>query len=50
MDMDFSSEDLAFRDEVRTFLAENLPDRVRVGARRTAGVFVEPDIDRKSVV
>ena len=44
MDMDFSSEDLAFRDEVRTFLAENLPDRVRVGARRTAGVFVEPDI------
>ena len=44
MDMDFSPEDLAFRDEVRTFLAENLPDRVRVGARRTAGVFVEPDI------
>ena len=44
MDMDFSPEDLAFRDEVRTFLAENLPDRIRVGARRTAGVFVEPDI------
>ena len=44
MDMDFSSEDLAFRDEVRTFLAENLPDRIREGARRTAGVFVEPDI------
>ena len=44
MDMDFSPEDLAFRDEVRTFLAENLPDRIREGARRTAGVFVEPDI------
>ncbi len=44
MDMDFSAEDLAFRDEVRTFLAENLPDRLRDGARRTPGVFVEPDI------
>ena len=44
MDMDFSPEDLVFRDEVRAFLAENLPDRLRVGARRTAGVFVEPDI------
>ena len=42
--MDFSPKDLAFRDEVRTFLAENLPDRIREGARRTAGVFVEPDI------
>ncbi len=44
MDMDFSAEDLAFRDEVRAFLAANLPDRLREGARRTPGVFVEPDI------
>ena len=44
MDMDFSPEDLAFRDEVRTFLADHLPERLRVGARRTPGVFVEPDI------
>ena len=44
MDMDFSAEDLAFRDEVRTFLAENLPEHLRDGARRTPGVFVEPDI------
>ncbi|HEX5645114.1 MAG TPA: acyl-CoA dehydrogenase family protein [Erythrobacter sp.] len=44
MDMDFSSEDLAFRDEVRAFLKDNLPDRLRDGARRTPGVFVEPDI------
>jgi alkylation response protein AidB-like acyl-CoA dehydrogenase len=44
MDMDFSAEDLAFRDEVRTFLAEKLPDHLRDGARRTPGVFVEPDI------
>lgn len=44
MDMEFSSADLAFRQEVRDFLAENLPDRLRDGARRTPGVFVEPDI------
>ncbi|MFN3990935.1 MAG: acyl-CoA dehydrogenase family protein [Erythrobacter sp.] len=44
MDMEFSPADLAFREEVRDFLAENLPDRLREGARRTPGVFVEPDI------
>lgn len=44
MDMEFSPEDLAFREEVRTFLKDNLPDRLRDGARRTPGVFVEPDI------
>ncbi len=44
MDMDFSPEDLAFREEVRSFLADNLPERLRDGARRTPGVFVEPDI------
>ena len=44
MDMEFSREDLAFRDEVRAFLADNLPERLRAGARCTPGVFVEPDI------
>lgn len=44
MDLTFSLKDLAFRDEVRAFLAENLSERLRDGARRTAGVFVEPDI------
>jgi alkylation response protein AidB-like acyl-CoA dehydrogenase len=44
MDMDFSPEDIAFREEVRTFLEDNLPERLRDGARRTPGVFVEPDI------
>jgi len=44
MDMDFSPEDLAFREEVRAFLAESLPEHLKVGARRTPGVFVEPDI------
>lgn len=44
MDMDFSPRDLAFRDEVRQFLKDNLPDHLKDGARRTPGVFVEPDI------
>lgn len=44
MDMLFSAEDLAFRDEVRSFLGEHLSDRLREGARRSPGVFVEPDI------
>ena len=44
MDMEFSAEDLAFREEVRAFLAEKLPERLKDGARRTPGVFVEPDI------
>ncbi|NCP13789.1 MAG: acyl-CoA dehydrogenase [Sphingomonadales bacterium] len=44
MDMDFSSQDIAFRNEVRAFLQNNLTDRLRDGARRTPSVFVEPDI------
>src|SRR5688572_18313246 len=44
MDLDFTPAELAFRDEVRAFLRDNLPDRVRDGAARTPGVFVEPDI------
>lgn len=44
MDMEFSAEDLAFRDEVRAFLADNLPEHLKDGARRTPGVFVEPDV------
>jgi alkylation response protein AidB-like acyl-CoA dehydrogenase len=44
MDMDFSPQDLAFREEVRAFLKENLPERLREGTQRTPGVFVEPDI------
>ncbi len=44
MDMQFSPTDLAFRDEVRGFLAAELPQRLRDGMNGTPSVFVEPDI------
>ncbi|MEP6868474.1 MAG: acyl-CoA dehydrogenase family protein [Novosphingobium sp.] len=44
MDIDFSPEELAFRDEVRTFLAAELPGYIRDGAAATPSVFVEPEI------
>lgn len=47
MDMDFSPEDIAFREEVRGFLAEKLNMRLREGAAATPSVFVEPDITRE---
>jgi alkylation response protein AidB-like acyl-CoA dehydrogenase len=47
MDIDLSSEELAFRDEVRAFLAENLPAEVKDGAAASPTVFVEPDIGQR---
>lgn len=44
MDMNFSQADLDFRDEVRTFLRDELTDKMTHGLARTPGVFVEPDI------
>ena len=44
MDIDFSTDQLAFRDEVRAFLGRALLPHLRDGARRTPSVFVEPDI------
>ncbi len=44
MDLELDPRDSAFRDEVRAFLASNLPDQVRAGAAATPSVFVEPDI------
>ncbi|GGB53383.1 acyl-CoA dehydrogenase family protein [Blastomonas aquatica] len=44
MDMDFTSDELDFQTEVRSFLKSHLTDRLIDGARRTPGVFVEPDI------
>ena len=42
MDFSFSEEEEAFRQEVRTFLDENLTERLRAGSRGSPGVFVEP--------
>jgi alkylation response protein AidB-like acyl-CoA dehydrogenase len=47
MDMSFSAEDLAFREEVRAFLDAKLNTRLREGAFATPSVFVEPDITRE---
>jgi alkylation response protein AidB-like acyl-CoA dehydrogenase len=44
MHMDFAPDELAFREEVRDFLATHLPEHIREGARNTPSVFVEPDI------
>lgn len=44
MDIELSPEDIAFRDEVRAFLAANLPAKVKDGAASSPTVFVEPDI------
>jgi alkylation response protein AidB-like acyl-CoA dehydrogenase len=42
MDMSFSPEDLAFRDEVRTFIADNYPKDLK--SRRTRGEMSKEDI------
>ncbi|NLR70393.1 acyl-CoA dehydrogenase [Novosphingobium sp. ERN07] len=47
MDIDLSPEELAFRDEVRAFLAANLPAEVKDGAASSPTVFVEPDIGQR---
>ncbi|GAB4144787.1 MAG: acyl-CoA dehydrogenase family protein [Sphingomonadales bacterium] len=44
MDLAFTEEEIAFREEVRAFLAEHLSERLRAGMRATPSVFVEPDI------
>lgn len=44
MDMDFSPAEIAFRDEVRAFLAAELPQHLRDGMNGTPSVFVEPEI------
>jgi acyl-CoA dehydrogenase len=39
MDLSLTAEDLAFRDEVRAFIAENLPADLREAGRKTTSVF-----------
>ena len=42
MDLDLTPDDLAFQDEVRAFLAENLTAELRQAGARQTSVFVEP--------
>ncbi|AZI35684.1 putative acyl-CoA dehydrogenase [Caenibius tardaugens NBRC 16725] len=44
MDIDLSTEEAAFRDEIRGFLRDHLPDTVKSGAAASPTVFVEPEI------
>jgi alkylation response protein AidB-like acyl-CoA dehydrogenase len=47
MDMGFSPQELTFRDEVRAFLAESLPEHLKRGMAASPSVFVEPDIGQE---
>lgn len=47
MDMSFTPAELAFREEVRAFLADALPDHLRTAAARTPSVFIEADMARE---
>ena len=45
MDLAFSDDDLAFREDVRTFVSENLPEDIAESARRGRPIS-KPDIQR----
>jgi len=47
MDLALSPTQAAFRDDVRAFLRDALPERLRRGAGLTSGVFAEPDLGRE---
>lgn len=47
MDINLSHEELAFRDEVRAFLAARLLPEIKDGAAASPTVFVEPDIGQR---
>jgi len=44
MDLAMRSEDVAFRDEVRAFLKENLTDDLKAHARLTPGILADQDL------
>jgi alkylation response protein AidB-like acyl-CoA dehydrogenase len=46
MDIDFSPEELAFREEVRAFVA-GMPEQIRKGAAASPSVFAEPDVGQR---
>ncbi len=47
MDLSLTEDDVAFRDEVRGWIAENLTDEMRDGARLTTGPFSDFQIGMK---
>jgi alkylation response protein AidB-like acyl-CoA dehydrogenase len=47
MALELSPADLAFRDEVRTFLAEKLTPELAAAAGRQAGVFADGELSRR---
>ena len=44
MNLNFSEEELQFQQEVRQFLADNLPRHIIEGTANNGSVFVEKDI------
>lgn len=42
--MNLSKDELAFRDEVRAFLAAELTDEIRLGGHRTTGIFSDYEV------
>ncbi len=47
MKFSFSKDEIDFRNEVVTFLEQNLTERLRAGSRASPSVFAEPDIARE---
>ncbi|HYE45596.1 MAG TPA: acyl-CoA dehydrogenase family protein, partial [Caulobacter sp.] len=47
MALELSPADLAFRDEVRAFLAEKLTPELAAAAGRQAGVFADGELSRR---
>ncbi|MFN3232477.1 MAG: acyl-CoA dehydrogenase family protein [Alphaproteobacteria bacterium] len=43
MDVDFTQDDLDFRDEVRTFFEENLTDELRQAGRMASSIWIDPE-------
>ena len=44
MNLNFTTEEIAFQQEVRDFLRENLPQHIITGTANNASVFVEKDL------
>ena len=47
MDLTYTGEDLAFQNEVRAFLKENLTADIKRATEKTTTVFVEKDVAEK---